>query len=38
MIGLEVVSYKILHRDRIFALNMRKFQLILPKEMVYIGV
>lgn len=32
MIGLEVAYHKILHRDRIFALNMRKFQFILPEK------
>lgn len=39
MIGLKVAYYKILqHRDRIFALIMRKFQFILPEEIVYIAM
>lgn len=38
MIGLEVAYHKILHHDRIFALNMRKFQFILPEKILYIKV
>lgn len=39
MIGLEVAYHKILRHDRIFALNMRKFQFILPKKnYIYIKV